>query len=800
MRGLALQYGEAALLALLHYAALALVGALAWLYGRRLTARLRDQTKLEGIVFSLAIGLGAIAYLILLLGLLRLLYAPVLGGLLLLGALLCRGVWRDWPAEFRRRSGIRAWLRRRPVSIATTVIALLLLAPLLVLPLYPPTQWDSTALHLASAKIYAARHALVFTTYLRYPVFPQANQMLFTGALMLGDDLLAQLIEWLMLAMLAAALIACGERHLTQRAGWWGAALLLSNPIVLLIGSVAYVDVALVLYIFLGVYAFWNWFETKERAWLVMSGVLLGLAFGVKYPAMFFILLLTAVAFLTARGKERLTAPLLFGGLAFAVALPWLARNLYYTGNPLFPFYYELFAPLFGYSRWSREYLGSLLENRPGRGVARTLWGLLRLPWALTTNQPIFEAEAPISPFYLPVLPLTIIAAIRRRGVRLLLMIAAIYTLFWWGTYQILRYLMPAFPFFSLAAGGALDAIFTRVSQMPAISATLRMPNFSEITLRRAWTILVAVVLLWPGLKYSIYFYRQAGPPPADAARRDLYLANKLPTYPLYQFLNRWRGRDYTVYSLYNENLFYYADGTMMGDWFGPASFDRIRSRIKDGESLYQELRRLGADHLLIDFARIGRQTPPQDEAFRQRFRPLLVRAGAALFDLGERPLERSTGDNLLVNPGFEEGDGEKAGGVIGWSPRGGPRIDRSMPYAGQVAVLCEGAADGFLQRVTVQPGAIYRLRYAAQAEAAGSSARLQIAWVSANGIQIGPDLQVVNLAREWRIFETDVIAPPGAAQAVVEVAPQTGGRVRFDEVFLGEVTFREGGPQKTRK
>jgi 4-amino-4-deoxy-L-arabinose transferase-like glycosyltransferase len=786
MRGLALQYGEAALLALFHYAALALVGALAWLYGRRLTARIPYRTKLEGIVFSLAIGLGAIAYLILVLALLHLLYAPVLGGLLLLGALLCRKVWRDWPrkaADLWRQSGIHAWLRRRLVAIAAIGIVLLLLAPLLVLPLYPPTQWDSIALHLASAKIYAAQHAIVFTTYLRYPVFPQMNQMLFTGALMLGDDLLAQLIEWLMLAMLAAALIACGERYLTQRAGWWGAALLLSNPIMLKMGSVAYVDVALALYIFLGVYAFWNWFETKERAWLVMAGVLLGLAFGVKYPALFFILLLTAVAFVAARGRERLTAPLIFGGLAFTVALPWLARNLYYTGNPLFPFYYELFAPLFGYGRWSREYLGLLLDDRPGRGVARTLGGLLSLPWVLTTNPAVFEGETSISPFYLPVLPLTIIVAIRQRGVRLLLMVAASYTLFWWGTYQILRYLMPAFPFFSLAAGGALEAIFLRISRI------LRIPEFSGTVARHVWTALVAVVLLLPGLKHSLYWW--TGPPPADAARRELYLTNRLPTYPLYQFLNRWRGRDYTVYSLYDENLFYYADGRMMGDWFGPARFDRISSRIKDGESLYQELRRLGADHLLIDFTGTGQTPTPQDEAFHQRFRPLLVRAHGALFDLSERPLERSIGGNLLVNPGFEEGDNEKVDGVIGWSPRGSPGIDRTMPYVGQAAMLSNGAADSFFQRVAVQPGAIYRLRYAAQAEAKGSSARLQIAWVSANGIQIGPDMQVIDLVREWRIFETDVIVPPGAAHAIVEVATHTGGRVRFDEVFLGEVTFR---------
>lgn len=778
MRGLALQFVEAALLALGHYAALALVAALAWLYGRRLTARVPYQTRLEATIFSLAIGLGAIAYLILFLGLLHLLYAPLLAALLALGAIACREVWRDWPRRvndyWQGRIEIRSWLRRRWAVIIAAGIVTVLMLPLLVLPLYPPTEWDAVGQHLAAAKIYAEQHTLVFTTYLRYPVFPQTNQMLFAGALLLGDDLLAQMIEWLMLMILVGGIIACGGRHLTPRAGWWGAALLLSNPIVLKMGAAAYVDVALSLYVFLGGYAFWNWVKKKERVWLMMAGVLLGLAFSVKYPALFFILLLLPVAFIAGRGRERWTAPLLMGGLAFAVALPWLARNFHYTRNPLFPFYYELFAPLFGYGRWRPEYLGALLADPPGRGVGKTLAGLLILPWELTTNHQAFEAEAAMSPLYLILLPLTMIVAVWRRSVRLLLLAAASFALFWWGNYQILRYLMPAFPFFSLAAGGAVDEICRLIPGLPALPA------------RRAWTAAVAAALLWPGWSYACEQW--PGPPPATAGRRDLFITTRLPTYPLYQFLNRRYGRDYTLYALHEENMFYFADGRMMGDWFGPASFDRIRSRMKDGEALYQELQRLGADHLLIDFTGKGRLKAPQDEAFSRHFRPLLVRAREALFDLREQPLERSIGVNLLANPGFEDGAGDEA---AGWSKRGGARIDRELPYSGSAAVVCRGAAESFSQSLTAQPGGIYRLRYAARAESENQTARLQISWVIANRTGIGQDVQVVDLDREWGIFETDVIAPPGAAFGIVEVAPQTGGRVWFDEVFLATVTFR---------
>jgi 4-amino-4-deoxy-L-arabinose transferase-like glycosyltransferase len=781
MRGLALHYAGSALLALVHYAALGVAAALAWIYGRRLTSRIAYRTALEQTVFSIGIGLGAIAYLVMLLGMLHLLYAPVLATLLAFGALLCAPLRREClkqPGECLKRLEIRAFLQESRASITGICIAAVLLLPLLALPLYPPTEWDATALHLAAAKIYITEHALVFTPFLRYPVFPQTAQMLFTAALMLGDDLLAQLTEWLMLGVLAAAVAACGERYLTRRAGWWGAALLLSSPIVLRIGSAAYVDIGLALYVFLGCYAFWNWLESKQRSWIALAGVLLGLAFSVKYPALFFILLLAPYAFIAGKGNERWRAPLLMCGAAFAVALPWLARNFYYTRNPLFPFYYGLFAPFFGYGRWSPEYLGWLLDDKPGRGVERTLAGLFRLPWELTTNIKIFEAETTLSPLYLLLLPVTILAAVWSRSVRRLLFAAASFTLFWWATYQIVRYLFPALPLLSLAAAGAVDEL------------SRRMAWIRNIASRRAWAATVGAALLLPGWGYASKRLLEKGPPPASEGGRDLYITLRLPTYPLYQFLNRRYGRDYTVYSLYDENMFYFADGRMMGDWFGPGGFDPIIERLNDGEALYGELHRLGADHLILDLTGTG-SPMPNDEAFRTRFRLLMVRAHSALFDMTDRRIERVIGANLLADPGFEA-ETEPGADAAGWVRYGGAQIDRTMSYSGNAAAVCSGTADFLLQKVEVLPGAIYSLRYAALAETDAVSARLQIDWFGESRIEIGWDMQVVDLGREWKVFETDMIAPPGAAYGIVHLRLQSGGRARFDEVSLSTVTFQE--------
>src|SRR5262249_19145906 len=150
--------------------------------------------------------------------------------------------------------------RKRRILCGTLIAVSI---PILSLPLFPPTQWDATSYHLAAAKIFARSHAVVFTPYLRYPTFPQTNEMLFTLMLLLYDDISAQLVEFLLMLLVAIGLFAWGRRKFSSRAGLWGAVLWLANPLVIWLGSTAYVDIGLAAFTFFGVYAFFNWRESN---------------------------------------------------------------------------------------------------------------------------------------------------------------------------------------------------------------------------------------------------------------------------------------------------------------------------------------------------------------------------------------------------------------------------------------------------------------------------------------------------------------------------------------------------------
>jgi hypothetical protein len=70
-------------------------------------------------------------------------------------------------------------------------------------------------------------------------------EMLFLLGLALQGPVLAKLFHWLMLPLCCFALIALGRRHLTTRAGLFGAALFASIPLVQSEATTAYVDLGL---------------------------------------------------------------------------------------------------------------------------------------------------------------------------------------------------------------------------------------------------------------------------------------------------------------------------------------------------------------------------------------------------------------------------------------------------------------------------------------------------------------------------------------------------------------------------
>jgi len=521
-----------------HLLVFVLLAATAWVAGR-LVIR-------EGWAIETALGLTILAHALFALGALGLLNRVSV--LLLIAAVHVLGfrVWRDG----KWQPGLA-----------------LALAPAFVLALYPPTAFDETLYHLPYARAFARTGAIPFLPELRYPIFPQLAEMLSTGMLLLAGDVATHLVQLLATLVTAAILISWGGRS-----GWVAAAIFLGHPIVFHLAGTAYVEPVLTLFATAAVYSLERWRETQDRKWLILLGVFAGSAAAVKYLGLF--ILAAVLVPLIPRWRGLLLA----SAAALAVLLPWYGRLVLETGNPLFPFYPEIFGP----NPWFPD------PAVPGERLA----AYLRFPWDVLFNRGAVGNQPPFSPVLLLGLPLLVYGFFRKPQVRTVLGIALAYSLSFLILPPDSRYMTAALPLVSLALAVILS--------------------------RKEWVL--AALLLLPGWAYGVYRIARQGPLPVTAQEREAYLSQKLPVYAALAHLNRRHGEDYTVYGLYAENMVYHAEGTLLGDWNGPARYSQVLPAFHDPEALHRRMRELDADYLLIVRDR-GVALPDAPE-WRRRFRP----------------------------------------------------------------------------------------------------------------------------------------------------------------------------------
>ena len=564
--------------------ALAVLAASAWTAGSLPTRRFSWEGWAERLAVPAALGLALLAHLGFLLGALGLLQPGVL--IVLLIVILATGF--RFPLSWRGEGG--RWI----------LLGLLALAPLFVLALYPPTGFDETMYHLPFARAFAESGGLPLTPALRFPVFPALGELLFAETLLLTGDIATHFVSLVAVLATAGLLVAWGRRAFTPGAGWIAAALYLGNPIVASLAGTAYVDPLLALFVTGALHAACTFRQTGERSWLLLAAAFAGSAAGVKYLGLFFAaaVWIDLVSGDLALRRRRLTASMLFALAAFVVLAPTYTRIALHTGNPVFPY----LPGIFGSTAWDP------IALKPVEDVIapETLVRFVRLPWDVLFHRSAVGRQPPFSPFYLLGLPLLLAGAFRDSRVRRLVAIPFVWSVVFLFLPPDARYLVSILPPVSLA-----------------LAASMRIE-------KRSWLAAACALAFLPGWLYAGYRIARQGPPPVTAAERETYLARKLPLYPAVRQLDRISS---VAYAFHAENMKYFYDGPLYGDWISPQSYGRFRPLVETPEILHRELRKLGATHLLLSRSP-GAVRAPGTPVWKRWFRQVYEDPAAEIYAL----------------------------------------------------------------------------------------------------------------------------------------------------------------------
>ena len=487
--------------------------------------------------------------------------------------------------------------------------------------LAPPVgnDYDSLMYHLAAPAQYLRHGKIVALPYDHHTFFPLATEMLFLLGLKLSGPVLAKLFHWLMLPLCCATICAVAERHGSRRAGLLGAVLFASLPLVQVEAMTAYIDLALVAFTLLAFLCFVRWMNERDNRWLMACGVFCGVCLGTKYFGLIpFGWLLAAAFFLTFRQKTAFKTP--FSALGAFVVLSlligggWYARNVSWTGNPVYPFAYGVF----GGRGWTQPLADEYTRSVSAFGYGKSPTDLAWLPWRLsmtplnvavnTQNQPVGQPFWPLNPapldsstrtglfevngllansFLGPALlafgaPLLFVRR-KPRWISFVGWSILFFGVIWAFSSQTIRYALPLFALICWPCGWAIELYAKR---SPVLKWTV-------CGFFAAWIIWSPAVVAWQN--------RAAWPVVSGQQTPDEYLARHAPGYAAMKAINEKTPSNARV-AVYGEPRCFYLDRDYF--WADAANNTLIDyGAIHDARAWVNALRKLGATHVLVNLA-----------------------------------------------------------------------------------------------------------------------------------------------------------------------------------------------------
>jgi hypothetical protein len=426
-----------------------------------------EWTNTEFFCLTKTFGLGIVAYFIFAMGLVGLIQPIHLLCLLVFIILIIRKEQSHIIDRFIQltRNVLDIWhktgfSKRILVFIGSSIFILTLLQSLT-----PPFNYDALMYHLQGPRLFleAGRILPIYDNWLTF--YPYTGEMINLFGLAFGSDVFAKLIHFSSLILIIASSFALAKRLFSATAGELSAVILTGIPVLFLWGSQANNDLTLVLYQLLAVFLFLLWIQKSQSGFLILSGVMLGLALGSKYLAFSGLGILGLTIWINCWDfsnrkfffSKAIKNSAILGGAAILVALPWYLKNFLWTGNPVYPFYLPnpLVDPV-QLSLWT-SYMNSYGTGKQWMDYLLLPANLYLKPGTFSTWFGVIDIPSPI--FLLAFLyPFSIrkFCNENKKTIHILAFITFMQFVIWAVGSQQTRFLFPIYPGLSILACGFL--------------------------------------------------------------------------------------------------------------------------------------------------------------------------------------------------------------------------------------------------------------------------------------------------------------------------------------------------------
>jgi hypothetical protein len=470
-------------------------------------------------------------------------------------------------------------------------LVLLIVALEIPLSLVPPAARDELTHHLAVPRIWADAGKIAEIPHVLPSYYPMLLDMLYVPFVQWEAEAFAKLTHGLFALLTGLLIYAYLARRLNKAYGLLGFLFFISTPIVFRLSNLAYVDLGLTFYSTASLLCLFRWREEPDSTtWLVLAGLSAGFASATKPNGLLVSLLVFLLFILVLAGmRERRSAKnsLWFGvflAAGLAAFIVWPARNFGWTGNPLFPF----FINVFGGAR--PDMIGdrglSILEQRRFL-YGESWWEIALLPLRIfffgqDDNPQYFDGV--LNPVLIVLLPWAFKGKWAAEK-KWLLAFAGLYFSYALFLAELrIRYLLPIVPPLVILAVYAIHNIYMRIKHP---------------------YLLLLVVIFFAGLN-AVYFrsyFQRVSPWDYLLGResRSAYLSRMLREYPVFEYMNGNLSAQARIYLLFIGRRAYYCRRDCFYDHGDtPALLLQWLRHARDETSLKQELDARMLTHLMV--------------------------------------------------------------------------------------------------------------------------------------------------------------------------------------------------------
>ena len=553
----------------------------------------------ELTIFSAAVGFAIIGYCVFILGICQVLYPAVIYSFTAICAVLSLAGWlaaKKARTEFLLLSRTESYETRTPDGQMAVVInrccfVILAISQLacMMLVLTPEIGKDALIYHIGVPKMFLEHHGIYFIPGNIFASYPFFSEMLYIWGLSLWGEILPKGTHFAIAIFILFSMWKFGRRYVHENSFEFLPLLIFFTiPSVFINAHTAYCDLILAFYTFVALYAFINWFNTEEKLWLILCAVFSGIAMSIKYGGLSFPFIGSLGVLWACRkngmpSRKAVHLLSLYILFTFVTGAPFYLKNWIMIGNPLYPFFYEMF----GGTGWSAEQAGYYDVFIKNLGMGRTLLDYLLLPWNLSfksqMDSPLFDGL--MGPVFILVLPFAIGMRKISLEIKILLAYCLLALVFWASSAQQMRYLIPLFPFL-------------------AIMASLTFSYYRDNKI--IFTLLL--IFLVSGLAFNGYHiindFRKVRPMSVLTGHEDkeAFLTRMIPSYAMLRYVNTQLPEGSYIFTIYMKNPAYLFNRPFYSDsMFESYTIETILNNSKTPGDVYLALKRKGFTHILYD-------------------------------------------------------------------------------------------------------------------------------------------------------------------------------------------------------